>query len=64
LKNFEDARNNVINGGYKAFSLLNPYAYPPESHQGIADFEKEIKKLGNIVLPLPRSRLVVAQEYS
>ncbi|MEK6647567.1 MAG: beta-galactosidase [Candidatus Firestonebacteria bacterium] len=63
-KTFEEAKKNVLYGGYKAYSLLNPYAYPPESHKGLKDFEKEMEKLGPIVLPFPRIKGTVALFFS
>jgi hypothetical protein len=53
-KTYEEAKKNVILGGYKSYSLLNPYNYPPEALKGIKDFSDEIKLLGEVVLPKPR----------
>lgn len=55
-KTFEEAKANVINGGYKSYSLLNPYNYPRESLDGIRQFQKELAGLEKIVLPKPRRK--------
>ncbi|MBN8216176.1 MAG: beta-galactosidase [Spirochaetes bacterium] len=52
----EEAKQNVLQGGYKAFSLLNPYAYPAQAHLGIRDFHDEMERLGALVLPGKRIR--------
>ncbi|MEK6646625.1 MAG: beta-galactosidase trimerization domain-containing protein, partial [Candidatus Firestonebacteria bacterium] len=63
-RTFEEAKKNVLYGGWRAFSMLNPYSYPPESHKGIKDFETEIGKLSKIVLPYPRIKGTVALLFS
>lgn len=63
-KTFEEAKQNVIHGGYKAFSLLNTYAYPPESLEGIGDFARESGRLAELVLPMPRIKGSVAFLFS
>ena len=48
------AKRSAREARYKAFSLLNPYAYPPESLYGIRDFSEEMDLLGDLALPMPR----------
>lgn len=51
---FEEARDIVINGGYKAFCLLNPYAYPTEALDGFKQFMRELDEVRDLALPMPR----------
>jgi len=36
--------------GYKAFSMLNPYAYPREALQGFLDFQHDLDRVGEELL--------------
>ncbi|MEW6357259.1 MAG: LamG-like jellyroll fold domain-containing protein [Planctomycetota bacterium] len=53
-KDMAGAKRAAREENYKAFSLLNPYAYPPDTLYGVRDFEGEMRLLGDIVLPMPR----------
>ncbi len=53
-KTFEEAKAMVINGGYKAAHLLNPYSWPREALNGYKDFSDELEPLAGLVLPMPR----------
>ncbi|OGV62713.1 MAG: hypothetical protein A3K19_24410 [Lentisphaerae bacterium RIFOXYB12_FULL_65_16] len=53
-RTFEEARDIVINGGYKAACLLNPYAYPTESLDGFKQFMRELGGVWDLALPMPR----------
>lgn len=53
-KTYEDAKEMVIDGGYKAFQMLTPYAYPRESLDGFRTFREELELIGEIALPMPR----------
>ncbi|MBN2640850.1 MAG: beta-galactosidase [Victivallales bacterium] len=53
-KTFEEAKAMVINGGYKASHLLNPYSWPREALNGYKDFSDEIADIAELVLPMPR----------
>ncbi len=55
-RTFEEAKANVYNGGYKAYSLLNPYNYTRESLDGIKQFRDELDGLDTIVMPKPRQQ--------
>lgn len=55
-----EAKVNARERGFKGRSLLNPYAYPPESLLGIKDFREEIELLKEIVLPRPRIKGKIA----
>ncbi len=46
--------------GYKAFSLLNPYAYPPASLSGFKDFLHDMDIVGDELLAGPRIQGQVA----
>ena len=46
--------------GYKAFSMLNPYAYPQEALQGFLDFQRDMDRVGADLLAGPRIRGRVA----
>lgn len=64
-KTYEDAKKMVINGGYKAYNLLTPYAYPRKALDGFKIFSEEIKKFAEIALPMPRlKKAKVAFVYS
>lgn len=64
-KTFEEAKQMVINGGYKAYNMLSPYAYPREAFNGFKQFSCEIEKLAEIALPMPRLKQAkVAVVYS
>ena len=45
---------------YKGYSLLNPYAYPPEALQGFKDFARDLSKVGDLLLSGLRIRGTVA----
>ncbi len=49
---------------YLNANLLNPWATPRESLEGIRDFNREMDKLGHLVLPRPRIRGTVALVHS
>ncbi len=46
--------------GWAAGCLLNPYCYPKEALGGIKEFDNQIERLAEIVLPRPRIKGVVA----
>ncbi len=52
--NFSEARAMVINGGYKAHCLQNPYSYPRESLDGFKQFSDELAQVRELALPAPR----------
>lgn len=54
-KTFEQAKANVIKGGFKAFSMLNPYNWPPEELDGGKRFMEELEPYRERVLPIPRT---------
>jgi hypothetical protein len=45
-------------------SLLNPWTCPRDSLNGIKDFNGEVEKLGDLVLPRPRIKGIVATVFS
>lgn len=55
-KTFEQAKANVINGGYKAFSTLNPYNWPVAELDGFRQFMQELEPYRDRLLPFPRFR--------
>lgn len=50
----EKAKNNVINGGYKAYSYLNPYNWPPDQLDFGKQFFKELEPYREKLLENPR----------
>lgn len=46
--------------GYKAYSMLNPYAYPSESLRGLPDFVADMNRVGAEILDGPRIQGQVA----
>jgi len=55
-KTFEGAKANVINGGYKAYSTLNPYNWPVGELVGFKQFAEELEPYRDRLLPFPRFR--------
>lgn len=50
----EGAKRAAREIGYKAYSMLNPYAYPPESLEGLRDFQQDMELVGDDLLSGPR----------
>lgn len=55
-KTFDEAKANVINGGYKAYSTLNPYNWPVGELDGFKQFTEELEPYRDKLLPFPRFR--------
>ena len=53
-KDFEGAKQNVINGGYKAYSYLNPWNWPPDQLDFGKMFFSELEPYREKLLPAPR----------
>jgi hypothetical protein len=45
-------------------SLLNPRIYPRNTLNGFKDFNKEMDKLGELILPRPRTKGIIAMMHS
>jgi len=56
----EGAKKSAREVSYKAFSMLNPYAYPPEALEGFRDFQRDMRLVGADLLAGPRIRGQVA----
>jgi len=55
-KTFDQAKANVINGGYKASSMLNPYNWPVSELDAFKQFEAEMAPYKDRILPFPRTK--------
>ncbi len=55
-KDMEGAKRNVINGGYKAYSYLNPWNWPPDQLDFGRQFFEELEPYRERLLPNPRKR--------
>ncbi len=53
-RDFEGAKRNVINGGYKAYSYLNPWNWPPDQLDFGKMFFAELEPYRERLLPNPR----------
>ena len=53
-KNFEQAKQNVLNPSYKSSSMLNPYNWDPEHLDCFKIFRAELEPYKDKILPFPR----------
>ena len=56
-KTADEAKGNLLKkANYKSYSLLNPYAMPPENLDVFALFQKELEPYRDRLMPMPRTR--------